>query len=119
VLDEEEFQQELASAENFLLEEGQRSTMRIPRATQDKTAGYMTSEDIAQLKKKHTFLEDFSESFIRHTPIGDLMRIESTALKMREVERAKDADDKLAANKAALATTFTTVRIYIITKMII
>jgi hypothetical protein len=69
----------------------------------------MTSEDIANLKKKHAFLEDFSESFIRHTPIGDLMRIESTALKMREIERAKDADDKLAANKAALASTFTTV----------
>jgi hypothetical protein len=37
------------------------------------------------------------------------MKIESTAMKARELEHAKDAVDKLAMNKIALATTFTIV----------
>ena len=41
--------------------------------------------------------------------MGDLMKIETTSMKIRELERAKDASDKLAANKAALATTFTSI----------
>jgi hypothetical protein len=67
----------------------------------------ITDEDIRVLKQKHSFLADFSDAFIRNTPIGDLMKIESTAMKAKEIERAKDADDKLSNNKAALATTFT------------
>ena len=61
------------------------------------------------LRKRHTFLEEISDSFIRNTPMGDLMKIETTSMKIRELERAKDASDKLAANKAALATTFTSI----------
>jgi hypothetical protein len=37
------------------------------------------------------------------------MRIESTALKAREIDRAKDADDRLAVNKMALASAVTSV----------
>jgi hypothetical protein len=48
--------------------------------------------------------------FIKNTPIGDLMKIESTAMKARELDRAKDAEDKLALNKMAVASTYTTVR---------
>jgi hypothetical protein len=108
-MDAEDLISELVAAEGHLQEEGQRAAIRRPTAVPSRESNYMTSEDISNLKKKHAFLEDFSESFIRNTPIGDLMRIESTALKIREVERAKDADDKLAANKAALASTFTQV----------
>jgi hypothetical protein len=108
-MDEEDFNLELEAASGLLHEEGQRTNLRVNQVSMERQQNYMTSEDIANLKKKHAFLDDFSESFIRNTPIGDLMRIESTALKMREVERAKDADDKLAANKAALTSTYTTV----------
>jgi hypothetical protein len=68
--------------------------------------GQISDADILVLKRKHTFLADFSDAFIRSTPIGDLMRIESTAMKAREIEKSKDADDLLAANKANLAHSF-------------
>jgi hypothetical protein len=70
-------------------------------------ASYMTDEDVNQLRRKHAFLADFSDGFIKNTPISDLLKIECTAMKMREMERSKDADDRLAANKAAMATTYT------------
>jgi hypothetical protein len=66
----------------------------------------ISDEDIRVLKAKHAFLSEFSDNFIRNTPIGDLMKIESTAMKAKEIEKAKDSDDKLLQNKAALATTF-------------
>jgi hypothetical protein len=44
--------------------------------------------------------------------VGDLMKIQSTAMKAGELEKAKDAEDRLAVNKSALASTFTNVRAY-------
>jgi hypothetical protein len=67
---------------------------------------WISDEDIKVLKLKHAFLSEFSDSFIRNTPIGDLMKIESTAMKAKQLEGAKDSDDKLLQNKAALASTF-------------
>ena len=72
-------------------------------------AARITDEDIASLRRRHKFLEDFSDTFIRNTPVGDLMKIETTAIKMKDWEKSKDVDDKLSANKAALASTFTDV----------
>ena len=95
-------------AEELLVEEANHTrqpSFRDPATTQS----LITEADIRSLRKRHTFLEEFSDSFIRSTPIGDLMKIETTSMKIRELERAKDASDKLAANKAALASTFTTV----------
>jgi hypothetical protein len=60
-------------------------------------------------REKHNFLCDFSDDFICNTSIGDLMKIESTVMKARELERSKDAYDNLALNKVALASTFTSV----------
>ena len=68
-----------------------------------------TDEDIKHLRGHHPFLADFSDAFICNTPVGDLMKIETTSLKIREVERAKDACNKLAANKAALSSIFSNV----------
>lgn len=69
----------------------------------------MSEEDIKSLRRKHKFLEEFSDNFIRHNSIGDLMKIESTAIKIKEMEKNKDADDRLAANKSALPSTFVSV----------
>jgi hypothetical protein len=71
---------------------------------------FLSEADIKVLRDKHIFLRDFSDEFIKNTAIGDLMKIESTAMKARELERSKDAEDKLAVNKTALASTFTSVR---------
>jgi hypothetical protein len=66
----------------------------------------ISNEDISSLRRKHAFLAEFSDDFIRGTPIGNLMKIESTAMKLKEMEKGKDSDNRLAANKAALASTY-------------
>jgi hypothetical protein len=112
-MDSEEFQEELQHAEVLLEEEALRTARpRGPTGVpgQATSSNFMTDEDVFHLRKKHAFLADFSDNFIKNTPIGDLLKIECTAMKMKEMERSKDADDKLAANKAALATTFTLVK---------
>jgi len=67
----------------------------------------LLDSDVASLRKKFQFLEGFSDSFISSTPLADLMKMESTSLKIRELDRAKDAEDKLASNKSALADSYT------------
>ena len=101
-------EEEVLHAEELLVEES--SHTRQPSFRDPATAqSLITEADIRSLRKRHSFLEEFSDAFIRSTPIGDLMKIETTSLKMKELERAKDASDRLAANKAALASTFTAV----------
>jgi hypothetical protein len=39
-----------------------------------------------------------------------LLKIETTSIKIREMERVRDADDRLASNKMALSTTSTQVK---------
>ena len=109
-LDDEALEEEAAHAEALLAEEADRS--RPVASCPDpgsRRGNLMSDEDIASLKRRHLFLEDFSDNFIRSTPVGDLMKIETTAIKLKEVEKSKDTSDRLAANKTALASTFTRV----------
>jgi hypothetical protein len=107
---EQDFEEEIQQAATLLEDENMHSQTvgAISRPPHHQTA-VLSDADIRVLREKHVFLCDFSDKFIKNTSIGDLMKIESTALKAREVERMKDADDKLAVNKVALASTFTTV----------
>ena len=109
-MDEEELQEEADHANILLAEEAARSRAHAdcpdPGA---RSRDRMSDSDIASLRRRHTFLEEFSDEFIRRTPVGDLMKIETTAIKLKEVERSKDASDRLAANKTAMASTFTRV----------
>ena len=107
--EEEELEDVTAHAEELIVEEAARS--RLPPSCPDPgTRGrVMADSDISSLRKRHAFLEDFSDKFIRSTTVGDLMKIETTAVKRKEIERSKDASDRLALNKTALASTFTKV----------
>jgi hypothetical protein len=57
------------------------------------------------MRAKFPFLDAFSDTFVRTTPPDSLLKMEVTTIKMRDSERSRDADDKLAANIAALSTT--------------
>jgi hypothetical protein len=56
------------------------------------------------MRSKFLFLRDFSDSFIRATKPDCILKMESTTLKIKESERSRDVDNKLAANHAALST---------------
>jgi hypothetical protein len=105
-MEQSELEEETLQASALLEEEASRARPSVSFVARGRV---ISDEDICSLRRKHAFLIDFSDDFIRGTPIGDLMKIESTAMKLKEMEKGKDADDRLAANKAALATTFTSV----------
>jgi hypothetical protein len=70
----------------------------------------MTDSDLASLRKKFPFLADFSDQFVRSRPMESLLKIETTSMKIREMERTRDTDEKLSANKLALAQNVTNVK---------
>ena len=107
-MEDEELYEETAHAEELLDEESAHSARPSSGGQSQHATQRMTLEDLGSLRRRHAFLADFSDLFIMNTPIGDLMKIETTAIKVKEVERAKDSADRLASNKMALASTFVT-----------
>ncbi len=65
----------------------------------------MEDSDIACLKRKYPFLADFSDAFICSTGLGEIMKMESTSIKIWEKERSKDCEERLANNKMVMAST--------------
>ncbi len=55
-------------------------------------------------------LNDFSEHFLQSRTLDELLRIESTSLRIRDAERAREAKERLAQNKSALPTKYYEVR---------
>ena len=64
----------------------------------------ISDADIRALKTKFSFLADYSNEFIRHATPECLVKLESTNLKMREAERVRDVDERLAQNRVAAST---------------
>jgi hypothetical protein len=65
-----------------------------------------TSEDIASLRKKFSFLKDFSDQFIQTTPLDVLLKTETTAMKPKDLERNRSSGTRLSNNRDELPTTF-------------
>jgi hypothetical protein len=70
------------------------------------TQPILSDSDVAGLRRKFQFLKDFSDDFIRKTPLEVLLKTETTAIKIKEFERNKAVGDKLASNREYLADTF-------------
>ena len=99
-LGSEELLEAVDISENLIAEElGHRRKCTDPGAS---TVQAITDADLSALRLKFPFLREFSDSFIRSTKPDCILRMESTTLKIKESERARDADDKLAANRAEL-----------------
>jgi hypothetical protein len=62
----------------------------------------ITNSDLAAMRAKFPFLAEFSDGFIRSTKPDCLLKMETATLKIRETERKREADDKLAVNRASL-----------------
>ncbi len=68
----------------------------------------MSNEDL-QLIKEFAFLSKFSEGFIKNTPLSELLKLQATHTKLSEIDKGKDAEDRLTANKDNLGRVFTDV----------
>jgi hypothetical protein len=63
-----------------------------------------TDKDLAAMRAKFPFLAEFSDGFIRSTKPDCILKMETATLKIRETERKREADDKLASNRASLGS---------------
>lgn len=69
----------------------------------------ISARDLNVLKEKFPHLNDFSNEFLQSRTMEELLRIESTSLRINDAERSRETEDKLAANKSNLMTKFTEV----------
>jgi hypothetical protein len=67
--------------------------------------GVLSDGDLDSLRKRLPFLADFSDAFIRSRPMESILKIETTSLKIRQMEQSRDHEDRLAINKMALEST--------------
>ena len=74
-----------------------------PGSIYSRTLVGLSSDDLHTLKQRFPRLREFSDEFLRNRSMEELLRIESTSLKMKDAERRGDAEDKLALNKQNLA----------------
>jgi hypothetical protein len=74
------------------------------------TSTSLGDSDLACLRKKFPFLAEFSDEFVRSRPTETLLKMETTSIKMKELEKGRDIDDKLSSNKMELEDTFTEIK---------
>jgi hypothetical protein len=82
----------------------QQVSIPIPVQTDPADGRKISAADFAVLKGHFPHLADFSDSFLMSRTTDELLRIESTSMKLRVAERSRDVEDTLHANKTALAT---------------
>jgi hypothetical protein len=105
----------LAAANKDLADEAARtkagfSSIGDPGASAGPTlTAKITAEDAAILKKKFPFLKDYSNEYLQSTQLDVLIRAETTAYKLRELEKGADLEDTLANNRDELLSTLISV----------
>jgi hypothetical protein len=78
---------------------------RIPDPGSSNNQGRISADDASILKAKFPFLKDYSDEYIQTTPLDALIRAETTAFKLKEMEKGANIDDMLALNRDKLAST--------------
>jgi hypothetical protein len=90
----------IAEAHELMQDESIRARPVVIPDPGNSVVSAITDSDIAALKPKFPFLREFSDGFIKANKPDCLMRMETTNMKLKEAERAKDADDRLAHNRS-------------------
>jgi len=72
----------------------------------DPVQSGISPKDLAVLKEKCPNLSEFSDEFLQGRTLDELLRIESTSLRIKDAERARETEDRLSSNKAAMLDRF-------------
>ena len=67
--------------------------------------GQLNSQNIEGLKKRHPFLNEYADSTLASISLDTLLKLESTSIKLKSLEKTRALEEKLAANRDALADT--------------
>lgn len=61
--------------------------------------------DLEAMKRKFSFLADYSNEFIQSNGLATIVKLENTAHRLKEAEKGRATEDKLANNRDQLAAT--------------
>lgn len=67
--------------------------------------GAVGSVHLESLKRRHAFLNEYSDELLRSTPLDTLIKLETTSLKLKNLENSKASEDKLGSNRDLLSST--------------
>ena len=69
----------------------------------------LDSTHLDSLKKRHAFLNEYDDDILASTPLETLLKLESTSIKLHNLERGNNVDEKLSANRDNMESTNTKV----------
>jgi hypothetical protein len=99
-------EEQLRIAEEALEDETNRSRAGFSSGpTLDPGADQPSNPDLGSNKKKFSFLAEYSDEFISKNGLDTIIKLESTALRLKEAEKGRATEEKLAMNRDELAAT--------------
>lgn len=105
-LDQQQLLDSLAEATILIADENDRGGGVSDQGHLDKVkAGTVTALDLEGLKKRHSFLAEYSDSTLTSLPLETVLKLESTSIKLRNLEKSRATEEKLAANRDSLGNT--------------
>jgi hypothetical protein len=99
-------EEQLRIAEEALADESNRSRAGFNSGpTPDPGADQPATTDLDCIKKKFSFLAKYTDEFISKNGLDTIIKLESTALRLKEAEKGRATEEKLALNRDELAAT--------------
>jgi hypothetical protein len=100
-------EEQLHIAGEALLDESNRSRAGFSSGpTPDPGADQPSNPDLGSIKKKFCFLAEYSDEFISKNGLDTIIvKLKSTALRLKEAEKGRGTEEKLALNRDELAAT--------------
>jgi hypothetical protein len=99
-------EEQLRIAEEALAGEANRSRAGFNSGpTPDPGADQPATTDLDSIKKKFSFLAEYTDEFISKNGLDTIIKLESTALRLKEAEKGRATEEKLALNRDELAAT--------------
>jgi hypothetical protein len=110
-MDSEALQRTLLSAQTLAnVQPGANRQIFNPRPDQGDPAlnsqFRISAQDLTIFKQKFPMLQEFSDEFLQSRTMDELLRIESTSIRIRESERSKETEERLANNKSSLESKY-------------
>ena len=104
-LEEEEVMVLGSAARNLIQEEGDRTRAGFNMLLDPgRRVSSFEAMDLDGLRRRYPFLNDFSDAFIKSTPVEVLFKAELSARKLQDLEKSKKAEERLFANRNTLAS---------------
>jgi len=100
-MSDEELEETTGVAMDFIEDESDREVVINRENRKRKSEETMSDADLVFLRRKFPFLAELSDKFVRSQTTTEILKMESTALKIKMMEQTGDIEDKLACNKSS------------------